>query len=386
MSWFSNYVKSSSMLSMYAGILSTGCYVSYKDYHRTQRMVTVYRTGNILPPISENHFETAYQERFYDEKNIKRLLAKTFNNEYYVVNGDVGVGKSRLIRKVTRDLINTSGKSKEGAPIYVTAEQGKTFPDTLAEAVKFYYDEHIGFMSFVDIIFKIESLPRRDDKSKLTRVLDAIEESAFIYMMKYKKPVILIIDDIALLNKQMPNALKELQDKAKLWADSNIVKLVLVNNDEDLDLTMQTNSSSWSRVASPILISDLSHQEAVQFLTSSPIYQKDIINSNENEKLSIKLTVEEAEKIIRLVGGRILHLIAFKTEHRMGYELDEIEMKVINKEQEKFVNVSKNPQLWQVISKLRQMPGKSMKLSKLIKFAGKQDVDAVSDLNIIRYC
>ena len=381
MSAFKNVFRTG-YLSVYAGILTTGIYVTSKDYYRLQRMVSTYEKGKILPPLADNNLELFYQERKKEETILKSLLDKTFTNEYYVLNGEVGVGKSRLVRKVVNEVIDKSGKARMGAPIYVTADQGKTFPDTLAKAVNFYFDEHINFNSFVNIVFKIESLPARDEKSKLTRVLAAIEESAFLYVKKYQQPVVLIIDNISFLNKQMPNAVKELQNKAKLWADCNIVKLVLVNNDEELELEMQNNSSAWSRVASPILIPELSHQEAIQFLTSYPMFQKDENKEiNPNVKL---LTVEEAEEIVFLVGGRISDLIIFKSKHRMGMPLISIEKEVIMREQEKFVNVSKTPHLWKLISKLREMPDKIMILSKFIKLFNKKDVDALCELNIIK--
>ena len=382
MSRFGSFLKSSPIISMFAGFLSTGCYVSYKDHSRLRRMVNTYKTGSILDPVSENEYEIAYHERFYDEKNIKSILNPVFSNEYYIINGGVGVGKSRILRKVVSDLIHTNGEKKEGAPIYVSAEQGKTFPDTLAKAVNFHFDEHINFLSFVDIFFKIESLPSRDEKSKLTRVLDAIEESACLYVAKYKKPVVLVIDNLPLLHKKMPDAISDLQEKAKFWADCNIVKLVFVNNDETIDLVLQKNSCSWSRVASPIFINDLSKEEAIKFLTSTPIFEND---KRENLCKGSPITVKEAEKIVQLVGGRILDLITFKTKHREGTPIQEIEMEMIQREQEKFVNISKSPHLWKVVSKLREMPGKTMKLSKLIKYFCKKDVDSVCDLNIIRY-
>ena len=44
------------------------------------------------------------------------------------------------------------------------------------------------------------------------------------------------------------------QEKAKLWADCNIVKLVFVSNDEMAEELMQKNASDWSRVAAPVQV------------------------------------------------------------------------------------------------------------------------------------
>lgn len=72
---------------------------------------------------------------------------------------------------------------------------------------------------------KVSSFPRQDSESRLTRVLDAIEESSFLYMQKYGRPVVLVIDGIENLAVSMPGALDKVMEKAKLWADTNTVKV-----------------------------------------------------------------------------------------------------------------------------------------------------------------
>lgn len=72
---------------------------------------------------------------------------------------------------------------------------------------------------------RVSSFPRQDSESRLTRVLNAIEESSFKYMQETGRPVVLIIDGINTLNAAMPGALDKLMEKAKLWADANTVKV-----------------------------------------------------------------------------------------------------------------------------------------------------------------
>jgi len=48
---------------MFGGLTSTGMYVSYTDWTRDRRMMTKYATGNILPPMAENTYETVYFPR-----------------------------------------------------------------------------------------------------------------------------------------------------------------------------------------------------------------------------------------------------------------------------------------------------------------------------------
>jgi len=48
---------------MAGGLTGTGMYVSYADWARFRRMMTKYATGNILPPMAENTYETVYFQR-----------------------------------------------------------------------------------------------------------------------------------------------------------------------------------------------------------------------------------------------------------------------------------------------------------------------------------
>jgi len=48
---------------MATGLTGTGAYVSYTDWMRDRRMMNTYATGNILPPMIENTYETVYFPR-----------------------------------------------------------------------------------------------------------------------------------------------------------------------------------------------------------------------------------------------------------------------------------------------------------------------------------
>ena len=47
--------------------------------------------------------------------------------------------------------------------------------------------------------------------------------------------------------------LLNVKDKAKVWADANIVKLVFIINDTETEAHMSKNSGAWSRLATPII-------------------------------------------------------------------------------------------------------------------------------------
>jgi len=374
------FIRSPTMISMAGGGLVTGGYVIYKDYSRYHRMMDVYSTGNILPPLAENNYEITYHRRSTVEKSLRRMFNNHFANEYFVVCGEVGTGKTRTIIELVRDMILKEGSRKKGAPIYVQVTQGKCFPETLACAVNFNFDEHISYKFFLDYVMRIHSFPQKDDDSRLTRVLDAIEKSSFMYMQETGRPVVLIIDGSSELPGQMPGALERVQDKAKLWADTNTVKVIFVNNDEETEERLQKNSSSWSRAASPFTFPDLSTKEAVEFLMIPNLLETAVSGA-----VAKAMSRQRAEEIVELVGGRIIHLVAFRHGFAFGVPFEETLEHLKDREREKFIHVSRTPSFWDVVSALRSSPGKCLKLSKLIKASSEKDVNSLMRHNILRY-
>ena len=107
-------------------------------------------------------------------------------------------------------MMANDGRQGLGAPIYVLANQGNSFAETLGAAVGFQFDEHINFRYFLSFVLRINSIPRRDDSNRLTRVLNAIEKSAFTYMQLYGRPAVIVIDSVEWLQKYMPTAIDHL--------------------------------------------------------------------------------------------------------------------------------------------------------------------------------
>jgi len=368
------------MIAMATIGLMSGSYILYKDLTRYQSMVDVYATGNILPPLAKNDYEITYFPRADVESLLRSKFSNEFANMYFLVNGEVGTGKTRTIIELVRDMIDKEGTKKQGAPIYVLATQGKSFPESLANAVKYKFDEHISYKFIVEFLLRINSFPGKDDDARLVRVLDAIEESSFKYLKKTGRPVVLIIDGIDSLRVQMPGALEKIQDKAKLWADTNTVKVIFVNNDEEAEEILQDNTSSWSRAATSINISDLSREDALKFLTMPNFMESPTPGTVEGA-----MSEEIAEKIVDLVGGRIIHLISFKRDFVFGISFDDTADRLKEREREKFIHANRTPSFWVVIGAVRTAPDKCMMLSKLIKASSEDDVRSLAGHDIIRY-
>ena len=155
---------------------------------------------------------------------------------------------------------------RDGRSRLRSGEPGQELPGHAGPRRSVQIDEHVCFGFFIDFVLRIHSFPQRDDDKRLVRVLDAIEKSAFDYLQQTGRPAVLVIDGINSLSLSMPDVLERIQEKAKLWADTNTVKLILINNDEGTESQLQRASSSWTRMATPIIVGDLGAEDAVRFL------------------------------------------------------------------------------------------------------------------------
>ncbi|ELU07812.1 hypothetical protein CAPTEDRAFT_193185 [Capitella teleta] len=368
MSYLISVLRSGASITTVLTLGSTGGYVAYKDHSRFPRMMSAYRSGGILPPLEENKFQLPYFRRPNLEKTLKQCMSSTLSNDYHLVVGDIGSGKSRLVQEVIREMMTES--SGEGAPIYVSMAQGKTFADTLAEAVHFAFDEHISFRFFCDYVLGIHSFPKKDEAHRLTRVLDAIEKSSCDYLKLTGKPVVLVIDGMDALVKYAPNTMRKLQEKAKLWADTNIVKIVFVSS--NVCMMSELEDSGWSRAAPPVTVSDLTDEEAVSFLTSPG-----------TSDTAAPMNAATAKSIVDLIGGRINYLRVFKRDHLCGVEAKVTASGLLRREKDKFLSASQNPSQWKVIEILRKSPRKTLRMSVLMAQTSAEDVASLLRSNIL---
>jgi len=362
-----------------ASVFSTGTYVAYKDNNRYRAMEEAFAKGNILPPFTNNSSEMKYYPRSDLEDRLTNALMPKVCNQYYLVNGGVGCGKTRSIVEIVRRLMDTRGQRNLGAPVFVHVLQGKSFPDTLASAVNFFFDEHISMKFLADFMMRIDSFPKRDAHQKLSRVLDAIEVSAFKYTQKTGRPVVLVLDGVNNLTAHMPGALEKIQGKAKLWADMNIVKVIFICNDEKTIEVMQSHASNWSRAAAPIYAEDMSKEQAIAFL-GEPL----MLSGEKEAHSNYNIGIEEAEQIYSLVGGRVYHLIAFKRSRAMNVSFKKTSKELMNKEREKLMDVCKSASARKAIDVVESSSGQGIPLLKLISICSEKDMAALLKFDIIR--
>lgn len=284
--------------------------------------------------------------------------------------------------KVVRDLMHTEGKAGRGAPIYVLASQGISFPDSFANAINYHFDEHLSFRFVIDFIIRVGEMPKKDEKTKLDRVLSSIEKAAYLYLKKTGKPVVIVIDNVNWITDSMPGALERIQEKAKLWADTNIAKVVLVSNDEKTEEILQLNHSAWARGALPVVIGDLSPVEAREFLLlKDPIIER----FDPTKRARDRMSEETIAKVINLVGGRLQHLLLCKIEWAEGKDFDRYtSTHLLLKERTKFYEMVQVPTQRKVIEKLWKSPGRTMSLRQLTEEHDRDDVQRLAWENIIK--
>ena len=141
----------------------------------------------------------------------------------------------------------------------------------------------------------------------------------------------------------------ECQDKAKVWADANIVKLVFITNETETEKHMMSNGDTWSRMATPIIVDDLHRQEALAFLKAPYLTEDDLqaaetdsdprIRRSASPRTGKTMDSELAERIVDLVGGRILQLIAMKRDWLYGVSFDDSAEELKSGEHEKLLQV-----------------------------------------------
>ena len=354
-------------------LFATGSYVMYEDYVRYPRMISIYKTGNYLPPTSVADLpHVPYFKRPELESELSVLMSSTCTGEYYLINGEPGSGKTRTVLQVVDGLMKSSGMKNDGAPVYVTATQGQSFSDSLAQAVNFHFNEHLQFKLFMDFVLGVRGFPSQQEHHKLQRVLCAIEDSAFLYHQSTGCPVVVVIDGVNTLEKQMPGTMLKLQYKAKLWADTNIAKVIFITNDENTEEQFRSNSSCWTRLGAPFHVHDISKEDTMNFLSSNNASHDGCIPS------------AMADQIYNLVGGRVRYLTLFKKDLEHGIPFSKIAQRMREKEQEKFINVVENPTLWKIVEMIKFSPTRSLTLGKITSKASRTDVIKLAEMNIIK--
>ena len=234
----------------------------------------------------------------------------------------------------------------------------------------------------VETIIQVNPFPTIDVDVRLLILLNEIEQSALIYVRQAGRPVVFVLDGVDQLVDRVPGALERIQSKAKFWADLNLVKVIFIVSDDETETLLRQNSNNWSRAATLIYVGDLEIEDAVRFLAG--VYAESRTSTKDNVDGGDAMTAEYLNNVFDLVGGRIVQLMAFKRDFRRGIPFATTADRLKDGERVKFTDVSRRPELWNVLHALHRAQDKRIGLATLVKTHPPDDVDALLRYNILR--
>ncbi|CAG8735848.1 22006_t:CDS:2, partial [Racocetra persica] len=284
-------------------------YAGYRNWHNEHLLNKTVEKGT-RPEIDVSDDELVPRPLVVDR--LKKIFQPNRNQSYYfVVCGEHGTGKTTLTRTVSREV-------GQGV-IYVDVpanfnELGEAF----GKAINFAFEEQISITE--QLGRKILGITKdKPEISEWERAMRAFKRASAVYRAKYKKPPVIVYDNVSRLVHKNPEILDILQDDAKDNADDRKYIAVFVSSEGSVPRRMESRSS-WSRADKPVMeIGDLSKEESMKYLV-----EKRVINE------------KEAKRLYELVGGRIVDLKSVADKSLNGQTFEVIKQQILGEVEKKF--------------------------------------------------
>jgi len=199
---------------------------------------------------------TAHVERPELLASLKALLQPDESDNYAVVIGEHGTGKSTAVRDTIDALEDPKGVVYVSTPDVVS-----DFGTELAKAVGYnfvFWDAIGGFRRGM-------SQAEKEPLASYRPVRQALLNTATAYKKKHNRPIVLVIDAADRIAKDNPKFFGILQDFAKDCADQGLLRVVFVSS-EGVALPLLQSSSAWSRSLRPIEVGEITDNQAVAYL------------------------------------------------------------------------------------------------------------------------
>ncbi|RHZ44228.1 hypothetical protein Glove_750g52 [Diversispora epigaea] len=260
------------LTTMGIGLVISYLYFTYESPRtRDKNMADVFKKGKIYrvidPPklIKRENLENAL-------KNILQLSLQ----KYFLILGKHGTGKTTLIQNTILNL-----QKPKGVIHFECPSDSKEFVKNLSKYLDYelypFKLQDIFIQSTTNVIKKGSTWHlEQDDYSKYSNwnlLSIQLQRTAIYYMKKYKRPIVLVLDQVDRIAKTDPEFLGILQDFAKDCADKGTLVFVFIAS-EDLVPQIMKSRSAWSRAIIPFEVGDISDEEAVKFLQDSGIDKK----------------------------------------------------------------------------------------------------------------
>jgi hypothetical protein len=214
-------------------------------------------------------------ERPVVEADLASILRPRVANNYAVIVGPSGTGKSTSVRKVVRALI-AEGKGGAGAGIiyFSTRELLSDFSQDLAKAVGYrtpiyFFDRVRRFVTGETKEQAKVPLQLHEPRTTWSPLSRLLKDAATLHMTKHGTAPTLVLDAMDLVAKKDAAFFCEVQDFAKACADSGIMRVVFVFSDGDaLPLLLSSSAESRCNRNQVYEVGNISNADAIKFVIS----------------------------------------------------------------------------------------------------------------------
>ena len=214
------------------------------------------------------------------EKELSVILQPSVSNNYFVIVGRNGTGKTTAVVQTL-----SISKGAKGA-IYISCPPS-------ARLFSFQLHKLIGCAAVESADTDSNHDLKNEPLATFEKLMSPLAAAAAAFRSKHGRPAVLVIDAVDRIAKQCPEFLGVLQDFAKDCADAGNLRVVFVA-DDSATLPLLMKRGAWARAAEPYKVQDLLDEQAVAYLLKRGVCK------------------EEADSAVSgLTGGNFAHVDTF---------------------------------------------------------------------------
>ncbi|KAF8254036.1 hypothetical protein K440DRAFT_673711 [Wilcoxina mikolae CBS 423.85] len=190
------------------------------------------RVNKIYATFESSKIPHRLEEDYIDRPAMKELVKETLTTcpaQYDVIVGNIGTGKSTLVREVASEIpgviyIAITGRS---------TENGSTVRESFSNAFAAALNWKVPYTPWNEVIWGVRRkklFDYNDSRVKFDAVFDDFQKAAAKFKAEHGCVAVLVIDDINIIAMENPTFMLELQRMAKYTADMRLYKMVFVSS------------------------------------------------------------------------------------------------------------------------------------------------------------
>lgn len=317
-SWFANFVKNKATVVIAVGVglvCANVVATSYYDVVYKKAVIKTLEEGVKPPPVPH-----AFLPRKQLKEGIRGLLHPEHPTRFFsLIYGSPGSGKSTLVRSVCQEMTGGVGYL-EVSP--ATEDFGKD----LGEVFNFKFERHVSLFNLVTQTVlgskAVEGIVSESKLASLRRSAEALHAASVEYRQHTGRPFVLIIDSLDRLcshssDKQSSSTqdavLHALIEYSKQWAEDGSISVVFVADTWNAARAVLQDNPMASRAGPPLLVGDISADEAKQLLKFHLGVKDDNV----------------VDAAVDLVGGSLLLLERLAGLYTSGLDFQSIKQRLI---------------------------------------------------------